>query len=97
MDRTRQDLQFERDLQRWIDDARSTGPPPGFTERVMDRLQTSPSNGSDCLPAKKPEGTVSPSMRYQALTFWAKAAVIALASLIGISRYGLLLFFILFR
>ena len=66
----------------WLDEKREALPSEDFADRVMTAI----------LP---PSEDVAPS-RYERLALFAKAAVLILAAVAGFSRYGLLIYFVLF-
>ncbi len=66
----------------WLREQREDLLSADFADRVMTAIERSPE--------------VSKSPRIERLALFAKAAVIILAAVVGISRYGLLIYFVIF-
>ena len=66
----------------WLDEKREELPSPDFADTVMTAIS--------------PISEVSEPSRYERWALFAKAAVLILAAVAGFSRYGLLIYFVLF-
>lgn len=62
----------------WLKDKRAQKSPDGFTDTVMATV-------SELATTRTQR-----HRQFEGVTFWAKAALLTLAAIVGISRYGLL-------
>ncbi len=70
----------------WLREKREQSAPSAFADEVMQAI----------APASTHVSIPIPSRRLQLITFWAKAAMLVLAAVVGVGRYAVLLFCLLF-